>query len=134
MASDLREGDIMAKYIDAEKITNAEYPFEGAVKNAKYFNAGVAAVFEKIAQELPANGDFRQRGKWENDGIVRVRHNFKKCSVCGYLTELKIITEDLRVVDPYYCPKCGAKMDEDERAIYKEIKEALEEAIKETEQ
>ena len=106
----------MAEYIEFEATKQAIDRIRSVYHRARNFNAVsvIDNVFGEI-KEIPA-ADVAPvvHGKWKATGTFKVAdYNYtvveQRCSACGHCS-----IRFKNKAESNYCPKCGAKMDEEE--------------------
>lgn len=92
----------MPRYIDAEKIEYDDLPLGILELHNVAFKDDVDKIPTADVQEV-------KHGKWEE------REGILVCSECGHATEdtvdVQTETGGWQLRYPYYCGKCGARMD-----------------------
>lgn len=96
----------MSRYIDADALY---------IELKRFYGLHLSDVL-KIVENFPtANVQEVKHGKWIDAGMYRGLV-YRQCNQCNKVTEDYVIEEcegAYRIVDPYYCGYCGARMDGD---------------------
>lgn len=93
------------RLIDADTILNGELMVVSTVA----YDA-VRAIIEKINNAPTVDAEPVRHGKWTHTKWSNMRHDYS-CSLCGCRIS-GVDPFSLSATAYYYCPECGAKMDE----------------------